>query len=224
MMLVARRESLFFACVLCGFAACGSSSVGDAAAPAANGGAATATSAGAVVTAGAATGAPPTAAAAPGSAGAGAVAAAEAGSAGAAGAAVGGPSANMTEAAGSAAGGGGATFTQVFALVSGGCATGGYCHAAGGGLSKLSLNDQAKAYTDLVGTTAMGNAMPGSDKTGCAMSMLMRVRPGDPDNSLLVQKLEGKQTCGGEMPPGGMLKPEELKLVRDWIAAGALND
>jgi hypothetical protein len=118
----------------------------------------------------------------------------------------------------------GATFTEVFNLLAGGCASGGYCHAAGGGLSKLELVDQTKAYMALVGTPAMGMAMPGSMATGCSTSMIMRVKAGDPDNSLLMQKLNGKQTCGAQMPPNGSLKPEELKLVNDWIAAGAKND
>ena len=54
--------------------------------------------------------------------------------------------------------------------------------------------------------------------------MLVRFKANDPDNSLLMQKLQGQQTCGSAMPPGGMLKPDELQLVHDWIAAGAKND
>jgi mono/diheme cytochrome c family protein len=44
---------------------------------------------------------------------------------------------------------------------------------------------------------------------------------GDPDASLLAQKLRGTQTIGGEMPPGGELPQDELKTILDWIAAGA---
>lgn len=119
---------------------------------------------------------------------------------------------------------GGATFTKVFNLLAGGCASGGYCHAAGGGLSKLELVDQTKAYMDLVGVTAMGMTMPNTGTMGCSTSMIMRVKANDPDNSLLMQKLRGSQTCGAAMPPNGMLRPNELQLVRDWIAAGAKND
>jgi hypothetical protein len=39
--------------------------------------------------------------------------------------------------------------------------------------------------------------------------------PGNPDGSLLVQKQSGDQ------PHFGQLSPEELKLVIDWILAGA---
>jgi mono/diheme cytochrome c family protein len=45
--------------------------------------------------------------------------------------------------------------------------------------------------------------------------------PGDPDHSLLAQKLLGTQTEGGLMPPGGKLPDSELKVILDWIAAGA---
>jgi hypothetical protein len=70
----------------------------------------------------------------------------------------------------------------------------------------------------------MGMPGAGSTGTGCNGMDFVRVKAGDPDNSLLVQKLEGKQKCGMEMPIGGMLKPEQIKLVRDWIMAGAKND
>jgi hypothetical protein len=39
--------------------------------------------------------------------------------------------------------------------------------------------------------------------------------PGDPDNSLLIQKQSGEQ------PHFGQLSPDELQLVTEWIAAGA---
>ena len=47
------------------------------------------------------------------------------------------------------------------------------------------------------------------------------VLPGDPDGSVLAQKLLGTQTFGGMMPPNGALPPAEIQLVIDWIAAGA---
>jgi hypothetical protein len=90
--------------------------------------------------------------------------------------------------------------------------------------SKLGLVDKAATYKELVGVKAMGNKPPGSMGTGCSGMDVVRVKAGDPDSSLLVQKLEGKQTCGTVMPPSGMLKPEQIKLVRDWIMAGAKDD
>lgn len=47
------------------------------------------------------------------------------------------------------------------------------------------------------------------------------VIPGDPDGSLLVQKLRGTQTSGGLMPPGRSLPAERIDLIVRWITAGA---
>ncbi|MBI4771108.1 MAG: c-type cytochrome [Chloroflexi bacterium] len=47
------------------------------------------------------------------------------------------------------------------------------------------------------------------------------VVPGDPDNSLLVQKLRGTQTTGGPMPPGAPLAADEIELVVRWVQSGA---
>jgi mono/diheme cytochrome c family protein len=47
------------------------------------------------------------------------------------------------------------------------------------------------------------------------------VIPGDPEKSLLVQKLRDTQTQGGLMPPTGPLPMEEIELIVRWIAAGA---
>lgn len=157
-----------------------------------------------------------------------------AGTAGAsAGTAGAGPATGGTGAAGSgtggagggAASGGAPTFTRVFEeiLTGTGCAVGA-CHGSAMGPSKLGLADKTDAYMGLVGVMAMGSEGPGAAAGGCAGMPFTRVKAGDPDNSLLVQKLEGKQTCGKEMPIGNMLKPDQIKLVRDWIMAGAQND
>lgn len=51
------------------------------------------------------------------------------------------------------------------------------------------------------------------------------VIPGDPDRSYLVRKIEdAADIVGQSMPPGVTLSAEHKQLVRDWIAAGALND
>ncbi len=47
------------------------------------------------------------------------------------------------------------------------------------------------------------------------------VIPGDTINSLLAQKLVGTSTTGGIMPPGGELPDAIIKIILDWIAAGA---
>jgi hypothetical protein len=51
---------------------------------------------------------------------------------------------------------------------------------------------------------------------------LLRVKPGDPDNSWLVQKIDGRATVGGRMPLGRAALPQaSIDLVRAWIAGGA---
>jgi len=49
------------------------------------------------------------------------------------------------------------------------------------------------------------------------------VKPGDATNSLLVQKLQGTQQIGSLMPPSGKLSDAEIKIILDWINAGALE-
>ncbi len=54
---------------------------------------------------------------------------------------------------------------------------------------------------------------------------LMRVAPGDPDASYLLQKLErAMPTVGVRMPPDQPLAPNKIEAIRLWIAAGAQND
>lgn len=47
------------------------------------------------------------------------------------------------------------------------------------------------------------------------------VIPGDPENSLLAQKILGVQTTGALMPPSGTLPDAEIRTIIDWITAGA---
>ncbi|MCW8956087.1 MAG: hypothetical protein OQL09_04330 [Gammaproteobacteria bacterium] len=50
-----------------------------------------------------------------------------------------------------------------------------------------------------------------------------RVNPGDPDNSYLVQKLEGTASTGGRMPLGRPALPsQQITAVRTWITNGAI--
>ena len=51
---------------------------------------------------------------------------------------------------------------------------------------------------------------------------LKRVKPGDPDNSYLVQKIEGTAAEGGQMPLGREpLTDAQIALIRRWISEGA---
>lgn len=52
----------------------------------------------------------------------------------------------------------------------------------------------------------------------------IRVIPGDPDDSFIIQKLEGTQTLGDRMPDGGpYLQQSTIDVIRLWIANGALQ-
>ena len=51
---------------------------------------------------------------------------------------------------------------------------------------------------------------------------LIRVVPGDPDASFLIQKLQGTQTLGNRMPDGGpYLTTATVNVIRQWIQDGA---
>ena len=53
-------------------------------------------------------------------------------------------------------------------------------------------------------------------------SNLIRVLPGDPDGSFLIQKLDGTQTVGSRMPDGGpYLTTATINVIRQWIQDGA---
>jgi hypothetical protein len=53
---------------------------------------------------------------------------------------------------------------------------------------------------------------------------LIRVVPGNPDASFLIQKLEGTQTLGDRMPDGGpYLTTATIDVIRQWIQDGALQ-
>lgn len=45
--------------------------------------------------------------------------------------------------------------------------------------------------------------------------------PGEPEDSLLAQKMIGTQSIGGVMPPSGLLPESQVQVVLDWIEAGA---
>ena len=73
---------------------------------------------------------------------------------------------------------------------------------------------------DLSSATATASALIGIASAQQPESL--RVRPGDPDKSLLLQKLVGAAGIpGGRMPLGGpYLGAEEIAAIRSWIAAG----
>ena len=123
------------------------------------------------------------------------------------------------------------SFTRVWTevLVNKGC-TSVFCHGMAMSTSSLQMDNSALAYANLVGVAAAGPK--------CGASGKVRVVAGDPDNSLMLDKLShAPPSCGDTMPLGAKLDPgcvslepsvcntaAEIQLVHDWIANGALND
>jgi hypothetical protein len=96
-----------------------------------------------------------------------------------------------------------------------------FCH---GGAAELSFQiSKSEIYDELVGA-GTGNAA--SSISVC--SGMQRVVPGQPDMSVLYQKLADMPSCGTAMPPPGqgqatdaLFNARELEVVRSWIMAGA---
>jgi hypothetical protein len=127
-------------------------------------------------------------------------------------------------AAGMAAATGAPTWSAVYAevIMGSGCNGGFACH--GGSVGMLTMTDPASAYTALVGVPAMGTSLMPS-LPNCKDSGLTRVIAGDPDNSLLVQKIEKEMpACGTRMPTSRSLPPAQVQQIRTWIMNGAMND
>lgn len=93
----------------------------------------------------------------------------------------------------------------------GSCAVSG-CHAGASPAQGLNLS-AGQAHSNLVDVASA--QAPGVD----------RVEPGDPDNSYLVQKIEGTAGAGGRMPLGQPALPnEQIQAIRDWILDGAQDN
>jgi hypothetical protein len=83
------------------------------------------------------------------------------------------------------------------------------CHVGAGAPLGLRL-DAGNSYAGLFNVPSM------------QVPSLLRVSPGDPQNSYLVQKIEGRAAAGGRMPLGRNPLPQaSIDLVRSWIAGGA---
>ncbi len=106
-------------------------------------------------------------------------------------------------------------------VISATCA-GAACHI-GGSAGGLNLGaDASSAYAALVGQG------PGPSTLSCTGAPNYVV-PNDPNNSLLVWKVEGHDAsgspvCGTIMPLGLMLTSDQITAIRDWISMGAMND
>lgn len=102
----------------------------------------------------------------------------------------------------------GPTLDQIQAVVfSPTCATAG-CHTGAGAAGGLNLSDADTSFVELVGVPSTANAA------------ILRVAIGDPDNSYLIQKLEG--TALPQMPFGRPpLAAGDIQEIRNWITNGA---
>jgi hypothetical protein len=87
------------------------------------------------------------------------------------------------------------------------------CHSGPAAPQGLQLDAQ-HSYALLVG-------VPSTESPA-----LLRVKPGDPDSSYIVQKLEGAPgIVGARMPFGGpYLSQSTIDIIRQWITDGAQND
>lgn len=83
------------------------------------------------------------------------------------------------------------------------------CHSGAAAPHGLKL-DAANSFANLVNVA--------SDE----VPSLKRVKPFNPDNSYIVQKVEGTAAVGGRMPLGqAPLSTAQISLIRQWIIAGA---
>jgi hypothetical protein len=104
------------------------------------------------------------------------------------------------------------TLTQLKSTAFSVCAN---CHTGGGTSLPASMDlTPAHIYASIVGVASVEQPTH------------MRVKPGDPDNSYVVSKLEGAAgITGARMPFGGpYLDQATIDQVRAWITAGAQNN
>jgi hypothetical protein len=76
---------------------------------------------------------------------------------------------------------------------------------------------------DLTGDMAHGNLV---NRASVGRPGSVRVVPGDPENSYIIHKLEGRSTIAGvRMPLGGpYLTDGQILVIKRWIEQGAPND
>ncbi len=86
------------------------------------------------------------------------------------------------------------------------------CHAGASAPLGLRL-DALNAFALLVGVAS------------AEVPSLLRVDPGNPDASYLLQKLEGTAAVGARMPLGAPALPQAtIDVIRQWISDGAMPD
>lgn len=111
------------------------------------------------------------------------------------------------------------TFTNVQAEVFDHSCTFSTCHGASGSAGDLDLTT-GNAYAELVSVAAVGPLELDTASTE------ILVIPGDVENSYLMKKLRGDDGIYKKRMPstGSALDADRMKLVEDWISAGALDN
>ena len=86
------------------------------------------------------------------------------------------------------------------------------CHSGAAPAGALNLVNADTSHAELVGIAS-------SQQVGATRVIVM-----DPDNSYLIQKLEGAVGIAGvQMPPGGAVQQSDIDEIRQWITDGALR-
>ncbi len=88
------------------------------------------------------------------------------------------------------------------------------CHHGATAPEGLHLSDTHTSYNNLVNVASQ------------EQPQLKCVKPGDPDNSYVIHKVEGTQESGNQMPDGcptaePCLDHDTIAVIRQWIADGA---
>ena len=89
------------------------------------------------------------------------------------------------------------------------------CHTGNGRFLPGVMNlTEGNAYASLVGVASIQKPA------------LQRVAPGDPENSYLIHKVEGRTGIGGQRMPfnGTPLTDGQILVIKRWIELGAPND
>jgi hypothetical protein len=101
-------------------------------------------------------------------------------------------------------------YAKVYELITTHCAS---CHTEG---KPLNLSSPELAHRELVGVEAKYKSC--ASDGGVAH---VRVIANAPQESLLMAKLENRQTCGKQMPTTALLPASDVEVFRSWIANGA---
>ena len=96
------------------------------------------------------------------------------------------------------------TYGAIISKIKDSCSSNG-CHTGGSQAGGLALDDEV-FIQNTVGVKAKGNAD------------LYLIHPGEPEQSFLLQRLQGAEGTGSQMPLGGTpFNDEELELFVNWI-------